>query len=72
MKSIKVCINSDDAPESCLYHPQFYKNWVMGKLKEAGVPVVGTTVMRISHGTLTTWDSFCPGDVYYCWEGDLP
>jgi hypothetical protein len=58
MKEIQVEINIDDYPHGLGLTPAMWESWVVGKLKEAGVPVEGTlTFNGIKSGILSRFDN---------------
>jgi hypothetical protein len=66
---IEVKIRIEDYPDGWVANPAMLEAWVVGKLKDAGVPVEGTLVFRgIKEGTLHRLDDPKDFDVTkYVW-----
>lgn len=57
------------ARAAALEHDVHIANWVMKKLQEQGVPILGPLFPRVSSGTLTiTCDEFDTGDWIFRWR----
>ncbi len=56
-RKVRVVINMTDYPINLPLEPAMWECWVVGKLKEAGVPVKGALVFGgLESGTLTRFD----------------
>jgi hypothetical protein len=69
MNKITVKINSYDYPEDWALTPVLYEMWIVGKLKDAGIPIRGTILFRgLERGILTrTDDPEDFGQATYTW-----
>jgi hypothetical protein len=67
---IELTVRISEYPEEWSVSPAMWECWLVGKLKEAGVPVDGKLIFRgIKSGTLTRFDD--PKDfgaTKYVWE----
>lgn len=62
---VKCRIHVSDFPDDWDMTPGFWESWVIGKLKEAGVPVIGTLKFSgIKSGKLRRLDD--PSDFVAC------
>ena len=67
---IEVIININNYPEDWSMSPAMWECWLVGKLKDAGVPVEGKLVFRgVKQGTLTRLEDQTDfGVIKYIWE----
>ena len=67
---IELTIYISEYPDGWDLSPAMWECWLVGKLKDAGVPVEGTLVFRrIKSGTLTRFDDPTDfGATKYIWE----
>lgn len=66
--TIEVRFKYDEPPDNVRTSSE-YETWVVGKLRAAGVPVIGVLAYRgIRHGTLTRTDDTNTGETIYRWR----
>lgn len=68
---IRVEINCTEIIEIPYLDELSYNMWLCGKLKEAGIPIIGGLLLPkvdFSKGTLDTWDDHEKGKKIFIWK----